>query len=197
MLPTSTDEQLPEATKSPHRSTSAPHHSFPEAPHASTTSAWSIDLPLRARLSLASSPLALSGSANLPSRPAAADMDILRIYVPLHEMPFAWLDALHTQPSDDSHPVEIHVCVQSLLRPALQQVYESLGLERGLVSTIRNWHALGTALKFFFLHPNVPLGTGLEIVSSYQQVELLLAIKGLTKGSLELFNILALGEGVL
>jgi hypothetical protein len=197
MPPTSTDEQPPEATKSPHRSTSAQRPCFPGALHAFTTSTWSINLLLRARPSLASSPLVLSGSTNLPSRPAAAelaqtlstrvkelsddalnqaacnlsaltgDIDILRIYVPLDEIPFALLDALHTQPLDDSHQAEIYVCVQSLWCPALQQVYESLSLERGLVSTIRKWHALVTAHKFFFVRTSVPLGTGLEVFCSY------------------------------
>lgn len=124
-----------------------------------------------------------------------SDIGTLRIYVSLDEMPFALLDALHTHLMDLSLPMVVHVCTQSLLRPALQIVYESLGLERGLVSTIRKWHALNTSLKFFFLLPDAHINTTPEDSSSYQEVDLLPAIKGLAKGSLELSKILALAEG--
>jgi hypothetical protein len=46
---------------------------------------------------------------------------------------------------------EIHICLQSLLRPALQKAYENIGLERGITSTIRKWEVVDTALRFFFL----------------------------------------------
>jgi hypothetical protein len=224
-MPSPSTDEPPKGSKSPNNGNIAKKPSFSGALHASTTSAWSLGLPFRAHPPLPLSTLAPSGLSSLPRgnaipettaassskmkeisgdvlnevahdlRALTSDIDILRIYVSLDEIPFALLDALQVHLRDLSLSVEVHVCIQSLLRPALQQVYENLGLERGLVSTIRKWQTLGTTLKFFFLRPDVPLHTDLEVYSNHQQVDLLPAIIGLAKGPLELPSVRVPAQG--
>ena len=183
--------------------------SFPGAPHAATTSAWSSGLPIRAiqtpihpftfSSSSARPPLSvkeLSGDAldGVTSELAILiqNTNILRIYAPLDEMPFAFLDALITDILDATSLTEIHMCIQSLLRPALQSIYESLGLGQGFVSAIRKWANTKTTLKFFFLPPESSVSVKFD---TYQEVNLLPAIRGLARGSADLCEILARAEG--
>jgi hypothetical protein len=224
MLPASTDNQPPKGTNSPENGTAAENLTFPGALHASTTSAWSVGLPFRARPSLSSSRFALSVSSSLVSRHATAqpadsslskvkeisgdaldeaarnlptltsDIYTLRIHVSLDKMPFVLLDALHTHLANENHLIEVHVCIESLLRPSLHHIHERLGLEQDLMSRIRKWQAMNTPLKLFFLRPDVLVGTTPEEFSNYQQIELLPAIQGLHKGSLGRSKILELAE---
>jgi hypothetical protein len=57
------------------------------------------------------------------------DIETFRIYVPLDEMPFAFLDALITDTQDTSTLKGMHICVQCLLHPALQNIFNNCGLE--------------------------------------------------------------------
>jgi hypothetical protein len=67
-----------------------------------------------------------------------------------------------------------------------------MSLERGFVSAIRKWANTTTRLKFFFLLPSSSISLKFY---AYQEVDLLLAIRGLAQGSAELWEILALAEG--
>jgi hypothetical protein len=171
-----------------------PTPSFAGARNASTTSAWAQRSTRQATFApLKFSPKVkeLSGEAldGIDPSTLTQGVEILRIYISLDEMPFALLDALLP---DLGNLKEIHICLQSLLRPALQKVYENLGLERGLTFTIRKWEAGVTTLKFFFLLPGVE--TGCENFGGFQEIELGTAIQGLAGGSEELTRILEMAE---
>lgn len=182
--------------------------SFPRSPHAATTSAWSSSLPIRA-MQTPIHPYTYSGSfaRSYPSvKELSGDLidgvtsnlatlvqntNILRLYAPLDEIPFAFLDALVTEILVAPLLTEIHMCIHSLLRPALQSIYESWGLERGFISAIRKWANTKTTLKFFFLLPGSSVSVKFD---TYQDVNLLPAIRGLARGSAELWDILAQAE---
>jgi hypothetical protein len=171
-----------------------PTPSFAGARNASTTSAWAQRSTRQATLApLKFSPKVkeLSGEAfdGIDPGTLIQGIEILRIYVSLDEMPFALLDTLLP---DSEGLKEIHICIQSLLRPALQKVYENLGLERGLTSTIRKWEFGATTIKFFFLLPGVEAGC--ENFRGFQEIELGTAIQGLARGSEELTRILEMAE---
>jgi hypothetical protein len=171
-----------------------PTPSFAGARNASTTSAWAQRSARQATFApLKFSPKVkeLSGEAldSIDPGTLIQGIEILRIYVSLDEMPFALLDALLP---DLGNLKEIQICLQSLLRPALQKVYENLGLERGLAFTIRKWETGVTTLGFFFLLPGEE--NGCENFGGFQEIELRTAIQGLARGSEELTRILEMAE---
>jgi hypothetical protein len=116
------------------------------------------------------------------------------MYISFDEIPFALLDALYNflQGSDDLE--EIHLCIQSHLRPAIQDINDNFGLQRALTSAIRKWSSLNTALKFFFLLPDIDQGSHCIIFTSYQEANVLTAIKDLNNTPAELTENLALAE---
>jgi hypothetical protein len=171
-----------------------PTPSFAGARNASTTSAWAQRSARQATFApLKFSPKVkeLSGEAfdGIDPGTLIQGIEILRIYVPLDEMPLALLNTLLP---DSEGLKEIHICIPSLLHPALQKVCENVGLERGLTSTIRRWEVADTTLRFFFLLPGVE--TGCENFGGFQEIELGTAIRGLARGSEELTRILEMAE---
>ena len=125
------------------------------------------------------------------------DVKVLRIYVQLDELPFVLLDAVYIQSQASGSLRELHICIQSFLRPALQDIQNSYGLKLALTSTMRKWTTSNTVLKSFFLVPKGTFGPGYVDSSSYQEVDLWTAIAGLDEGSVELTDILRKAEGRL
>jgi hypothetical protein len=121
--------------------------------------------------------------------------ETLRIYVSLDEMPFAFLDALDAQLRGGGSLKEIHICIASLLRPALRAIYESIGLKRGFTSTVRKWAGTNATLKFFSFSPLTEVSSGRVGCNKYQEVDLSMAVQLFANGSVELSEILALVEG--
>lgn len=72
-------------------------------------------------------------------------VDILRIYTSVDDVPFALLDALN---GTTTSLRELHICIQLHLRPALQNIQDSHGLRRAIISTMQKWQTSGTLLKF-------------------------------------------------
>lgn len=103
---------------------------------------------------------------------------ILRIHVALYELPFAFLDSLHAHLQTEAYLREVHLCIQSSLRSALQAILGNLGLERGFTATMRKWAGLETRLRWYLLVSNATLGEG----AGYQEVDLMGAIRGLGTG---------------
>jgi hypothetical protein len=187
--------------------TEKPAPDFAGVRNASTTSAWAFRSPRYADTPLSPFPQKFSNSPSsiLTTSPngkelsggaldaASSDpvafiegIQILRVYVSLDEMPFALLDVIYTHLQSSGNLEEVHICIQSLLRSALQKVHDNFGLERALTSTIRKWAAGSTALKFFFLLPGVATSSPCVTFDSYQEVDLLTAIRESTRGSVEL-----------
>jgi hypothetical protein len=176
---------------------------FAGARNASTTSAWAqrprfqTDTPFSPGIRRpALNVKELSGDAleTASSDPGTfiEGLEIARIYVTLEEMPFVLLDALYTHLQDSTDLKEVHICVQSLLHAALQNVHENLGLKRSLTATVRKWAATRTALKFLFIRPDV--ATTCENIDGFQEVNLFSAIKRRPKVSVELTQILDQAE---
>jgi hypothetical protein len=210
-----------------------PH--FPGALNASSNSAWSFGSlapatpsPLRQAFTCSSfavatsSQGALASSFNLKELSGDAldtaaenptqlltNVEVLRIFVQFDHIPFAPLDMLleHSRTSESFR--ELHLCIQSQLRPALQDVQENLGLERALISTIRKWTASTTVIKFFFFpkvasiskdqdpdnHGEIAPNPNYKKFTKYQEVDLSTAIAGIAEASDEVHDILALAEG--
>jgi hypothetical protein len=105
----------------------------------------------------------------------------------------SYYSTLSTPTCKDSTDLkEVHICVQSLLHAALQNVHENLGLKRALTATVRKWAATRTALKFLFIRPDV--ATTCENIDGFQEVNLFSAIKRRPKVSVELTQILDQAE---
>jgi hypothetical protein len=85
------------------------------------------------------------------------DVKVLRLYVEVDEVPFALLDQVYTQAHTAGTLREMQVCIQLSLRPALQDIQNSIGLKRAMRSTMRKWAASNTPLRFFFPLPNVTI----------------------------------------
>jgi hypothetical protein len=135
------------------------------------------------------------GIANSDLSALIEGIDTLRMYVSLEELPFALLEELSAQLEGGGDLKEMNICITSSLRPVLQAIHESIGLERGLTFIIRKWENTSTTLKFFFFLPQ-PEGTHDRMdFKRYQEADLTTAIHGLVDGSAELSEVLAVAEG--
>jgi hypothetical protein len=123
------------------------------------------------------------------------DVDVLRLYVDIADVPFALLDSLHTHSQLSSTFHELHICVQLSLRPALQDIQNSIDLKRAITSTMRSWAASSTILKFYFPLPSVQSGASSSSFNDYQEVDLWTAVAGLDEATVELTEILRKAEG--
>jgi hypothetical protein len=110
-------------------------------------------------------------------------------------MPFAFLDALDAQLQGGGILKEIHICIASLLHPALRAIYESIGLKRGFTSIVRKRAGTNATLKFFFFSPLTEGSSGRANCNNHQEVDLSMALQLFANGSAGLSEILALVEG--
>lgn len=78
------------------------------------------------------------------------DIEVLRLYSEIDEIPFAFIDEIYTQVENAGAFREMHVCVQLSLRSALQNIYNNIGFKRALRSAMRKWVASKIVLKFYF-----------------------------------------------
>jgi hypothetical protein len=149
---------------------------FAGVPHASTTAAWVSNVSYHTRnlapelSNTSQSDIGTPDPDNFTPSPALKeltgtsldaaladplahiqDIHTLRIFVALDELPFALLDTLHTQLQSGGCLGEVQVCIRSSLRDALVRICGNLGLERGIVGTVRKWEGNGLGLTFFFL----------------------------------------------
>lgn len=175
---------------------------FAGARYASTTSAW-LSRPSHQAASPSSPATQNAPHASSPQvrdltgddlELAASDLQtltnttsILRIHVALDELPFAFLDSLHAHLQTEAYLREVHLCIQSSLRSALQTILGNLGLERGFTATMREWAGLETRLRWYLLVSSATMGEG----AGYQEVDLMGAIRGLEKGHAGLEDVVA------
>ncbi|KAF2029172.1 hypothetical protein EK21DRAFT_113229 [Setomelanomma holmii] len=203
---------------------------FAGAPNASTTSAWVFGSrapvtpsPLRQAFSSpsftnvtpsSSDLMELSGDnldlAVANSSQSFSNIKVIRLHVQLDHIPFALLDTMLEQVKASGSLREVHLCIQSQLWPALQDVQKNVGLERALTSTARKWVNTKILFKFFFFLPHVPAVPEQDNVRKpgtashnsdyldfnlYKEVDFPTAIAGTQEASNELYDILAFAEG--
>lgn len=127
--------------------------------------------------------------------------EILRIYGPLDEFPFHFLDILLTFAQTHQSLREVDICIHDVLRSSLLDISDDVNLKYRLTSTMQKWAHSSLALRFFYLTPDIPfdsrhgLGVQYQFFIYFQEVDLRTAIDGLAEGSVELTDILAAAEG--
>jgi len=118
------------------------------------------------------------------------DVHILRIYLPLDQLPPYCIDEIYIyfQQQSSKSLVEIHLCIRSLLRPCLQDVDENNELKEAVMNMVSNWKAVNTNIKFYFLRKGVQANR--DCFQHFIEKDLMRAIKGLQDGDVELSEIL-------
>ncbi|KAI4914725.1 hypothetical protein J4E90_004757 [Alternaria incomplexa] len=118
------------------------------------------------------------------------DIHVVRVYLSLENLPPSPLhDILLNFQNQGQNPLqEIHLCVRSLLRPCLQDIYENSELEEAMLFMVDQWFAFGTAVKFFFHRPGVD--TARDRFQNFVEKDLVRAVQGLAEGDVELSEIL-------
>ncbi|KAF1945606.1 hypothetical protein EJ02DRAFT_431401 [Clathrospora elynae] len=125
-----------------------------------------------------------------PSSILNGDIQILRIYLPLEQLPLQWLEEayFHCQKQNSNPLREVHLCVRSPLRPCLQDIDEDPVREQAMKAMVEKWAVVNTVLKFFFLRPDVQAGR--DRFQNFVEKDLMQAIEGLQDGDVELSDIL-------
>ena len=125
------------------------------------------------------------------------NIQVVRIYLSLEDLPPSPLhDILLNFQNQGANPLqEIHLCIRSLLRPCLQDIYEDRELEEAMLLMVDQWFAFGTAVKFFFHRPGVD--TARDRFQNFVEKDLVRAVQGLAEGDAELSEILGVESCVL
>lgn len=116
---------------------------------------------------------------------------VLRIYLPLCDLPLAWLDSLFYHCRAQSHsPVnEIHLCIRSLLRPVLQDINDDAQLSRAISTMVQNWTSINVPIKFSFHHLDATI-KGRDRLQNFHEKDLVTAMAALPEHGVELTDIL-------
>lgn len=125
-----------------------------------------------------------------PTNILDGDIHVVRIYLSLEDLPPSSLhDILLNFQNQGQNPLqEIHLCIRSLHRPCLQDIYEDRKLEEAMLFMVDQWFAFGTAVKIFFHRPGVDADR--DRFQNFVEKDLVRAIRGLAEGDVELSEIL-------
>lgn len=111
------------------------------------------------------------------------DTKIIRVYLPFDALPLDWLDSLLQYFSrQNNNPIhEIHICIRSLLRPCLQDIYDESYPASGIASMFLNWTSSGTSLLFYFYRLGADITPGRDRFPTFHEKDLMRAIEGLSE----------------